>query len=44
MLAAADGTVTEYDYNEDDGYYLVLYHGMDDGSSWAEPVTATWAA
>ena len=34
VLAAADGTVTEYDYNEDDGYYLVLYHGMDDGSSW----------
>ena len=34
MLAAADGTVTEYDYNEDDGYYLVLYHGMDDGASW----------
>ena len=31
VLAAADGTVTEYDYNEDDGYYLVLYHGMDDG-------------
>lgn len=34
VLAAADGTVTEYDYNEDDGYYLVLYHGMDDGASW----------
>lgn len=34
VLAAADGAVTEYDYNEDDGYYLVLYHGMDDGSSW----------
>ena len=34
VLAAADGTVTEYDYNEDDGYYLVLYHGMDDGTSW----------
>ena len=34
VLAAADGTVTEYDYNEEDGYYLVLYHGMDDGSSW----------
>ena len=32
--ADADGTVTEYDYNEDDGYYLVLYHGMDDGASW----------
>lgn len=34
VLAAADGTVTEYDYNEDDGYYLVLYHSMDDGASW----------
>ena len=34
VLAAADGTVTEYDYNEEDGYYLVLYHGMDDGASW----------
>lgn len=34
VLAAADGTVTEYDYNEDDGYYLVLYHSMDDGTSW----------
>lgn len=26
--------MTEYDYNEDDGYYLVLYHSMDDGASW----------
>lgn len=26
--------MTEYDYNEDDGYYLVLYHSMDDGTSW----------
>ena len=34
VLAAADGTVTEYDYNEDDGYCLVLYHSMDDGTSW----------
>lgn len=34
VLAAADGTVTEYDYNEDDGYYLVLYHSMDNGTSW----------